>query len=452
MVFARLLSPNDFGIMGIIWVFISFSDIFINGGFLSALIQKKNVNEVDYSTAFYWNLVISILCYAVLYFTTPYISGFYDIPQLQEILKVQGLVLFFNALCVVQISRIQKQLRFKKLAIIDLIASFGGCILGIISAMFFNSGVWSLVVKMLSYSAINCIALWITEKWYPQKKFCWSSFKELFGFGSFMLLSSLTNVLYINFQPLIIGKMFSPKDLGFYTQARKLEEIPVMALTNIVSTVSFPIFSNLQDNKDKLISCLKKNIRSITFLSFPLMVFCIVAAEQIITILFSEKWIDSVPYFQLLCLSGILIPINIANRDLYASLGKSKLFFNSQLAYKIFGVVLMLIGIYSYGIIGLIIGKIIADYSLFIMNAIISGNLIGYGLIHQVKDIAPSLLNSIVCGATLHGIIVLFDFSSLWFIILYGVIFFSIYLFFSILFKNQELRLYVSIIKNKLHI
>lgn len=452
MFFARLLSPDDFGVMGIIWVFISFSDIFINGGFLSALIQKKDVNETDYSTAFYWNLLISILCYAVLYLFAPFISGFYNNSILQDILRVQGIVLFLNALSVVQSSRMQKHLRFKKLAIIDLIASILGCSLGIIAAAFFNFGVWSLVIKMISYSAIICIAFWITEKWYPNKAFSWSSFKELFSFGSFMLLSSLTNVLYINFQPLIIGKLFSPKDLGFYTQARKLEEIPVVALTNIVSTVSFPIFSNLQDDKIRLVNCLKKNIKTITFLSFPLMVSFIVFAKHIIIVLFSETWMESVPYFQLLCLSGMLIPVNVANRDLYASLGKSKLYFNSQLIYKIFGVILMLIGVFNYGIFGLIYGKIIADYSLFIMNAIISGKLIGYGLTFQIKDITPSILNAAICGIILYYITNLLGHSNLWFIILYGIIYFSLYILISFLFKSQELQLYITIIKkNILH-
>lgn len=451
MIFARLLSPDDFGVMGIIWVFISFSDIFINGGFLSALIQKKDVNEDDYSTAFYWNIVIAILCYITIYISAPFISKFYNNSILLDVLRVQGIVLFLNALTIVQSSRIQRQLRFKKLAIIDIIASVLGSLLGIFAAVFFNFGVWSLVIKMVSYSTITCIAFWTTERWYPKRRFSWPSFKKLFSFGSFMLLSSLTNVLYINFQPLIIGKLFSPKDLGYFSQARKLEEIPVVALTNIVSTVSFPIFSKLQDNKEQLVNYLKKNIRSITFLSFPMMVFLMVFAKQIIIILFTDVWIESVPYFQLLCLSGILIPVNIANRDLYASIGKSKLYFNSQLIYKILGIILMLIGVFNYGIIGLIFGRIIADCFLFIMNALISGRLVGYGLVSQVKDIIPNMLNAVVCGILLYYMAILFNISSLWSILLYGVIFLLIYIIIAFLSKSQELKLYLSIIHNLLH-
>jgi len=450
MVFARLLSPDDFGCMGIIWVFLSFSDIFINGGFGSALIQKKDISENDYSTAFYWNFIIAFLCYCILYFCAPSIADFYSTPILSEALRVQGLVLFFNSLCVVQVSRLYKQLKFKKIAIIDVVASILGSAIGIFCA-YLGLGVWSFVIKMLSYGVINSILIWISAKWCPNFVFSLASFKKLFGFGSFMFLSSLTNVLFINFQSLIIGKMFTMKDLAYYSQARKLEEVPIVCLTNIISTVSYPVFSTLQEDKDMLLTCIRRNIKTITFLSFPLMTFFIVAAEPIIMCVFSEKWLPSVPYFQLLCLAGVLIPINITNRDFYAAIGRSKLFFNSQLIYKLFGIGMMLIGIYSYGVTGLLIGKIIADYCLFFMNATITGRLINYGVIRQIRDLATNLLISVFCGVLFHYIMKLYHSSSVWILLLECLVFFTLYLSIAYIGKNNELFLYLNIIKNTIN-
>lgn len=400
LVFARLLSPDDFGLIGIIFVFLSFSEIIINGGFTSALIQKKNVTKDDFSTVFVWNLILACICYFILYITAPYISLFYKSNLLTQLLRVEGLVLFFYALCAVPLNRMQKDLEFKKLAIIDVFSSLFGCCFGIMITLI-GYGIWGLVFKMLMCSLLTFLLTLIYEKKICSFKFSKNSFKELFGFGSFMFLSSFTNALFINFQAILIGKIYSAKDLGYYSQARKLEEIPVVCVTNIVSSVSFPLFSILQKEKERLVLCLRKNIKLVSYISFPLSTFLFVAAKPLVLFLFTEKWASSIIYFQLLCVSGILMPVNIANRDLFASIGRSRLFFTSQLVYKLLGIALMVLGIFSYGIMGLLYGKIIADYFLFFMNSYLSKKLVGYGTLEQLKDIFPNILISFIAGLIL---------------------------------------------------
>lgn len=449
LIFARLLSPSDFGLVGIIFVFLSFSDIIINGGFTSALIQKKDPTREDYSTVFIWNIFLSIVCYFTLYIGAPFISDFYNSSAIKELLRVEGLVLFTNALCTVQLNRMQKELEFRKLALIDVMSSLLGCSGGILITIL-GFGVWGLVYKMLLYSIITLILVSFTRKWDFSLVFNFKSFKTLFGFGSFMFLSSFTNALFINFQALLIGKVYSSKDLGYYTQARKLEEIPVVCVTNIVSSVSFPLFSILQEEKERLIMCLRKNIKLVTFISFPLSTFLFVAATPIILFLFTEKWLESVVYFQLLCLSGLMMPINIANRDLFASLGRSKLFFTSQLVYKLLGVILMVIGIYSFGILGLLYGKIIADFVLFFINSSISNNLVGYGTIHQLKDVSPNFIVSFISGFVLNVFLQSFSLAPIVQLICGFIIFFFIYIITASIFAKDQYNFCLTYIKSRL--
>lgn len=396
MVLARLLTPTDFGCVGMIMVFISFSDIFVIGGFASALIQKKNPTQTDYSSVFFVNLFISIFCYTTLFATAPAIARFYHTDILTDILRVQGLTLIFNAFNVVQINILQKNLNFKRLAIAENAACFLGCGTGIAAALM-GFGVWSLVIKNLIMYFLYSLILWLWDTWRPNLVFSIKSVVELFKFGGFMLLSSLTNVIYINYQSLIIGRVFSDRDLGYFTQARKLEEIPVVAFSNVVSSVSFPLYAKLQDDKTALLNLLRRNVKAITYLNFPLMVVLALMAEPLIMLLFGDQWLPSVPYFRILCVAGLLTSINVSNRDTFAALGKSRTFFYSQLVYKLVGIGLISAGI-PWGIKGMVWGWVGASYFLFVLNATIARKLIGYGLWTQLNDVLPNLLLSITAA------------------------------------------------------
>ena len=344
LILARLLLPEDFGVIGMLHIFIAISGAFMIGGFGDAIIQKKNTTHTDYSTVFMWNMVLSVFFYVIIFISSPAIARFYDMPSLCAVLRVYGLVLILVGLSVVQSSILRKELKFKLLSIRNLTASFCGLVVGIVMA-FMGFGVWSLVISALVNQLMNAILVWRLSSWRPSIVFDKKSFKELFSFGGMMMLTSLVEKIYVNIQGLLIGKWYSANELGYYTQAKKLEDVPTSTLSYIVTNVSFPVFSKFQDDKNMLLYGLRKNIKAITYLNFPLCILLLVIASPLIELLYGAKWNSSVPYFQLLCLSGLLYTMNSLNGSVVKALGKGKLYFTLNLIQRIVGLLLMFAGV-----------------------------------------------------------------------------------------------------------
>ena len=396
LILARLLMPEDFGAIGMLNIFIAISGAFMIGGLSSAIIQKKEVSNDEMSTVFIWNMVVSILCYIILFFSAPIIARFYDIAILKNILRVYGLTLILVALSVVQQAWMQKQLKFKELATRNLISSFMGLAVGIVMA-FSGFGVWSLVFSNLVQQLIASLMIWKISSWRPKLIFDTKSFKELFSFGGMMLLTSLVDRIYANIQGLLIGKHYTASDLGMYNQAKKLEEIPNGSMSYIVSKVTFPVFSKLQDNKDLLLSALRKNLIAITYLNFPLIVLLVVIAKPLILLLYGEKWLFAVPYFQLLCIGGLLYTLNSINSNIVKSLGKGRLFLMTDIIIKSVGFALLIIGV-KFSVYGVLIATVIMQYVTYIIFSIINNKLINYGFLQQVKDVFGSLILTVAIG------------------------------------------------------
>lgn len=402
LVLARLLMPDDFGCIGMLYVFIAISGIFINGGLGQALIQKKEPTHLDYTTVFYWNLVMSVIFYIILFFSAPAIARFYNIPLLKDVLRVQSLVLFIQSFAIVQSNQLQKQLRFKELSTRNVLSAAAGMVIAIVMALS-GFGVWSLVASALVSALTSVILLWKMSSWRPTLEFSFQSLKELFNFGGLMLLSSLVETVYTNLQSLIIGKMYSAKNLGYFTQAKKLEEVPTNSLSAIVNEVSFPVFSALQDNKKKLRAGVRKNVKAITYLNFPLMVLLMVIAQPLITLLYGEKWMSSAPYFQILCVSSMIYTLNTLNTNVIKSLGKSGIYFIVQFSKRIIGIGLIIWGV-RFGVEGLLWAVASVGYISFFINAIVNGKLINYGLLHQLKDVGLCYLTAAAVGAAVYFI------------------------------------------------
>ena len=449
LVLARLLSPDDFGCIGMLMVFISVSDAIIDGGFGSALIQKKNPTETDYSTVFYWNLFLSLFLYATLYLAAPAIAKFYEIALLRDVLKVLGIMLVINAFMLIQQNILKKQVDFRKIAQINLFAIITGTCVGIVFA-FLGYGVWSLVIKTLVTGVVQCAAYWLNNHWRPQWTFSWVSFFNLFRFGSFMFLNTVINNLYHNILSLIIGKNFSAATLGYFTQARKLEDIPRSSLSSVINSVTFPVFSEIQDNKERLQNAARKCLKSMAYINFPLMMLLIVIAKPLILLLFTEKWVQSVPYFQALCIYGLMTSIIELNSNIIISLGKSNVSLFVRIVQRGSGLILIIAGLW-WGMKGMLSGYIISQYISFIIAAVCSGKLMGYGVIKQSKDLFPTFLLSLIAAILTYSLIIFIpDINYIWQIFFQCAIFAFIYIGVSKLLHLEGFEIYYQILKNKL--
>lgn len=446
LVLARLLFPEDFGCIGMLSIFIALSKTFIDGGFGSALIQKQNTTQADYSTIFYWNLLVSALLFAILQIGAPWVAEFYHMPILKDVLRVMSLVLLINGFSVIQTTILTKQLSFKLIAKVNLFSTLIGVSVSIIAA-YMGMGVWSLVVNNLLTSLLAAILFWILNPWRPSREFSLKSFRELFNFGGLMLLSSLLNTLFENIQGLVIGRFYTAKDMGFYSQAKKLDEVPSSSISQIVTQVSFPVFSQIAGDLEALKNSVRKNIICTTYLIFPLQVLLIVLAKPVFLLLFGDKWIDSVPYFQVLCLYSMFVSLNAINTNVYKAMGRSKVYFWVQLSKKILGVALLIVGI-RFGVMGVTWSVSISGILWWFISASVNKHLLDYGLWNQIKDVFLSFLISVGGGV----LFVLFDFYKDWHIIVQLLtvllLYLSLYLSLSFLMKSEPLKVYIGLLRD----
>lgn len=390
LVLARLLSPDDFGCIGMLAIFIALSNTFIDGGFGAALVQKNNPTQRDYSTIFFWNLSLSVVLYCVIWACSPFIASFYEVDILRDLLRAQALVLIINSLGLVQRARLRKQLNIKRLAMIDLTASFVAVLVAIVSA-YNGLGVWSLVLYQLVLSTAQTIGLWVGHYWTPSWVFDVKSFRSLFRYGGFLLVSDLMNALCDNIQGLIIGKQFAPAVMGYYAQAKKIEEVPTTSLSNIVAQVTFPVFSTLKEKTSSLFSAHKKCIHATNFINIPLMSLLIVVAEPLIQFLFTERWLPCVPYFRILCVAGLANCLQSINYQLYVAMGHSKSMFKWNLVKRGVGLALIFAGA-ALGVEGVLWGMVLGFWFTYFVNASLAGRVTKYSLGRQLVELFPTIM------------------------------------------------------------
>ena len=446
LVLARLLVPDDFGAIGMLTIFISLSEVFIDGGFGSALIQKKEVTQSDYSTIFYWNLIVAVLLFVVLCLGSPYVAEFYHMPILCDVLRATSLILIINGFSVIQTNILTKNLEFKLIAKINLISMTIGVAVAIVMA-YMGFGVWSLVIKNLLASGITAILLWVLTKWRPSLIFSWTSFKSLFSFGSLLLVSRLLNSLFENIQGLVIGRYYSSKDLGFYSQAKRLDQLPSNSISQIITRVTFPVFSKISDNPDLLRNAVRKNVICTTYLLFPLQVLLIVIAQDLITFLFTVKWMESVPYFRVLCVYSMFITLNAINTNIYIAKGNSKLYFWVQLVKKIIGIFLLIIGV-RYGVIGITWSLALSGIVWWIISASINSRFINYGLASQIKDVIGFFLIAVIIGVVIYHLSTILLLPTLGSLFVYSLLFVGFYFLFSKIFNLEPFGIYKNIVRN----
>jgi teichuronic acid exporter len=390
LVLARLLLPSDYGMIGMLSVFLAISQTFVDSGFSSALIQKNNRTDVDYSTVFFFNIGVGIFFYFLLFFSAPLIAEFYQIPELILLTKVIGINIFITTLSVVQRAKLTINLDFKTQAKASLISVLlGGCV-GIFMA-FKGYGVWALVIQSLISNGMNTFFLWFFSKWIPMAIFSKESFSSLFSFGSKLLVAGLLNTIFINIYLIVIGKVYNATDLGFYTRAQQFQKMPSENITGILQRVTFPVLSSLQNDEEKLISAFRRFIRMSVFIIMPLMIGLAVVAEPLIRFLLTEKWLPAVPYLQLLCVVGMMYPVHAININILNVKGRSDLVLQLEVIKKLLIVVAILIT-YRYGINAMIFGQIVTSLIGFFINSHYSEKMIAYSSWTQIKDILPILI------------------------------------------------------------
>ena len=388
IILARLLTPYDYGCIGMLMIFVVLAESFIDGGFGSALIQKKRPTQEDYSTIFFWNLGMAVLLYAILFFSAPAIARFYRIPLLCDVLRVQGVILFIYAFNVVQRNQLQKKLNFKVLSIVTITTSIISLAVTIIMA-YHGYGVWSLVTQQILTALIPALVFWFYIKWRPIWTFSWKSFRELFSFGFYMFLTHLINQFSQQIRGLLIGKVYSPVVMGFYSKANSTERLASQSISQVLTQVTYPLYAEVQDDKERLKEMIKKLSLSIAFLTFPLMFILILVARPLFIFLYSDRWINSVPFFQILCLAGLGICLQSVNLQSISAIGKSKVMFIWAIIKQGMGLLFVIGGLFIGGIQGLLWGCVIHSWNCSLINIMLVSKYIGYKTTRQLWEILP---------------------------------------------------------------
>ena len=397
IVLARLLTPFDYGCIGMLMIFMVLAEQFIDGGFGSALIQKKQPTQTDYSTIFFWNLGLSVVMYLVLYFSAPAISRFYDIPILCDVLRVQGVILFIYALNVIQRSMLKKQLKFKIIATTRITTSIIALIATVITA-FLGFGVWTLVIQNLIGATIPMVVFWLYTKWKPSWVFSWKSFKELFGFGFFMLLTHLVNSFSTQLQGLLIGKFYSPVTLGYYAKAQSTEKLASHTISGVMTTVTYPLYAEVQDDMPRMHNMIKRLTSTIFYLTCPMLAILLLTAKPIFVILYSDRWIESVPYFQVLCLAGMGVCLSAVNTQPIAAIGRSKTMFVWTMIKRCVSMLVMVVSLLLFGMYGLLFGMVFTTWFAYFVNIGLVSKYIGYSWKKQLLDLVPVAFAVLVAG------------------------------------------------------
>lgn len=393
LILARLLTPAEFGVIGMITIFIAISNSIVDSGFSNALIRKTDASEKDYNTVFIFNLLVSLALYVILFLCSPLISSFFKEPLLIPVTRVIGLVLIFNALCIIQRTLLNKEINFKTQTKISVISSTGSGVIGIGMAVM-GYGVWSLVGQQLSRQFLNALFLWIFNTWRPAFTFSKKSFDELFSFGSRLMISGIINTTYNNIYYFIIGKFYTPAELGQYTRAEQFKNIFSQNLTGIVQRVSYPVLSNIQTEEERLLRAYRKVIKTTMLITFTLMLGMAAIAKPLILILIGDKWLLSVIYLQIMCFAGMLYPLHAINLNILQVKGRSDLFLKLEIIKKTLAVIPITLGI-VLGIEYLLLGSVLNSFISFFLNSRYAEPLINYSTKQQVNDVFPAFAVSL---------------------------------------------------------
>lgn len=402
LVLARLLTPHEYGLIGIISIFIALFNSIVDSGFSSALIRKKEATDTDYNTVFLFNLGLSLLLFLLLFFLAPAIGSFFDEPQLTLLSQVMATIVVINAFAIIQQTILVKRIDFKTQTKVSFVASVTSGVIGIVMAVV-GCGVWALVGQQISRQLLNTVFLWFYGHWWPKLRFSMESFRELFGFGWKLLVSGLIDTAWREIYQVVIGKCYSSAVLGQYTRAQQFATLFSSNLNSVVSRVTYPVLSSIQDDKERLKAAYRRIIRITMLVTFVLVLGLGAVARPMVLVLIGEQWLPCVPILQIICFSYMMYPLHALNLNMLQVQGRSDLFLKLEIYKKIIAVGPILLGIFI-DIYWMLVGSVFTGFFAYYLNAYYSGPYLKYGVWQQVKDILPSFGVAITMALVVWGI------------------------------------------------
>ena len=402
IVLARLLVPEDYGTIALVTVFTVILQVFVDSGLGTALIQKKDADDLDFSSVFYFNFVVCLVLYAGMFMAAPYIAKFYDDISLTPVIRVLSLTIVISGVKGIQQAYVSRNMLFKKFFFSTIGGTIFSAFLGIGMA-YVGFGVWALVAQQLSNTMIDTLILWITVKWRPKKMFSWQRLKELLAFGWKLLVSALLDTGYNNLRNLIIGKMYSPTDLAFYNQGDKFPKIIITNINTSIDSVLLPTMSNSQDDRERIKQMTRRAIKTSTYVMAPLMMGLAFCAEPSVSLILTDKWLPCVPFLRIFCITYMFWPVHTANLNAINAMGRSDWFLKLEIIKKVVGLTILLSTMW-FGVMAMAYSLLLGSVLSQIINSWPNKKLLNYGYLEQVRDFAPGILLAVIMGICVYFI------------------------------------------------
>ena len=444
IILARLLSPSDYGAIAVLLVFITIADVFVNAGFGSALIQKKDADDLDFSSVFYFSFIFSVFVYFVVFLAAPFIANFYNMPILQPALQVLALRIPVAAINSVQQAYVSRNMQFKKFFYSTLSGTAASALVGIFMA-YNDYGIWSLVGQYLSNAVINTIVLFSVINWRPQLIFSLQRLKSLFSYGWKLLLSVLLDTGYQSLNSLLIGKFYTPADLAFFDTGKKFPMVIVTNINSSISSVLFPALASEQDEPERVKAHTRKAIQISSYIMWPMMLGMAACADSIVSLVLTDKWLSAVPYLQIACITYGLWPIHTANLQAINAMGRSDIFLKLEIVKKFVGISILIFTM-QYGVLAIALGGILGGMISTFINAYPNGYLLKYSYMEQIKDILPSVILALFIAVIIKCFNNYFE-NSVSLLIVDILLFITLYILISYLINNKEFNYIINTIK-----
>ncbi len=432
LVLARLLDPDVYGAVALATIVVSILQVFVDSGLGSALIQKKNADDLDFSTVFFFNITFCVILYVLLYVLSPYISKIYRKEELTPVFRVLGIILLISGVKNIQHAYVSRNLLFKKFFFATLTGTIGAAVIGIIMA-YKGYGVWALVAQYLFNAAVDTIILWIIVPWRPTSQFSFQRLKGLLSFGWKLLVSSLLDKVWTQLRQIIIGIKYTTEDLAFYNKGNEFPQYATTAINSSIDSVLLPVMSKSQDDKQTVKQITRRAIKTSSYIMWPVMMGIVACAEPLISVLIKDKWLFCVPYLRIFCLTYAFYPIHTANLNAIKALGRSDIFLILEIMKKVVGLIIIISSMW-FGVFAMALSTIASSFFSQLINSYPNKRFLDYGYLEQIKDIAPTMFLSIIMAGIVY-LIQYLNMNNLLTLLLQIIVGALIYIFGSILLK-----------------